>query len=227
MSGTDMTVRFLLPCTMNGDREAIIAAMKVASLYGAILVPLSLRDTGMAEAVSLETQVPAHDFLEDVQQQAAIMKVPIEWMEISTHDASRSIHVVAEEMNCSGILLFVREGKGVLLESKRVQDVIEHERIILPFLVRLIDRETPPSPVTWLSRWFQGKNPFPWWYPFALLVLVLIVAALVCLDGLSLLREPVFTLASLLVKLLFVCVITYSLVAILTFFAETWRQKQE
>lgn len=233
-SSTDMTVRFLLPCTTSVDRGAITAAVKVTSLYGAILVPLSLRCTVKAEAVPSDARLPAHDFLQIVQQQAAVMDVPIEWLETSTHDAGQSIHVFAEEMNCAGILLFVREGRGVLLETKEVQYVIEHERIILPFLVRLITKETTPSPTAWIARWFQGKknvetarrkNVFPRWYPFALLALALIVLALTCLNGMYLLNEPVFTLASLLAKLIFLCVMMLSLTAILKFFVEKWREK--
>ncbi len=233
---TDMTVRFLLPCTANVDRGAIDAAIEVASSCGAILVPLLLRCTLKAEAVPSESRLPEHDFLDIVQQQAAIMEVPLEWIEMSTHDAGQSIHLFAEEMNCSGILLFVRDGRGVLLETKEVQYVIEHEHVILPFLVRLIPKETIPSPVAWVSSRFQGKKnagtirrekAFPPWYPFALLALGLIVVALVCLNGMYLLKEPVFTLVSLLVKLIFLCGVTLSLAAILTFFVETWRQKQE
>ncbi len=44
-SSADMTIRLLLPCTMNGDPGAIHAAIEVASSCGAILVPLLLRGT--------------------------------------------------------------------------------------------------------------------------------------------------------------------------------------
>lgn len=235
-SSVDTTIRFLLPCTMNGDPGAINAAIEVASSCGAVLVPLLLRCTSKTETVSLEARPSEYDFLGMVQRQATIMEVPIEWIETSTHDAGRSIHVFAKEMDCSGILLFVHEGRGVLLETREVQYVIEHEHVILPFLVHLIDKETSPSPVGWIASWFQNKknaettrrkNAFPRWYPFALLALGLIVVGLVCLEGTAFLNEPMFTLASLLVKLFFVCVLTYSLVVILTFFVETWRQKQK
>jgi hypothetical protein len=234
-SSSDIMVRFLLPCTKNVDREAITAAIKVTSLYGGILVPLSLRSAFKAETGPSDARRPAHHFLDSVQQQAAIMKVPVEWIEASTHDTGQSIHVFAEEMNCAGILLFVREGRGVLLETNEVQYVIEHERIILPFLVRLIAKKTIHPSAIWTLSWFQKKKnsgttrrktAFPRWYPFALLIVVLIVAALVGLNGIYLFKEPVFTLLSLLAKLFFVCVITYSLVVMLAFFVETWRQKQ-
>lgn len=234
-------IRFLLPCTANADRGAIDAAIEVAHSCGATLVPLSLRCTLKTEGAGAAVQSSAsrlsqHDFLEIVQHQATIMEVPIEWFEISTHDAGRSIHVFAEEMNCSGILLFVREGKGILLASNEVQYVIQHEHIILPFLVRLIPKKKASSPSAWISHQFQSrknfatpqrKKAFPLWYPFALLAVGLIVAALVYLNGVYLLNEPVFTVASLLAKLIFICVAALSLAAILKFFVEKWRQEQE
>ncbi len=231
-------IRFLLPCTANADRGAIDAAIELAHSYGAILVPLSLRcilKTDVVETVQPETRLPQHNFLESVQHQAAIMEVPLEWFEISTHDAGRSIHAFAEEMDCSGILLFVSEGKGILLETDEVRYVIEHEHIILPFLIRLIPNKRTPFPPLWISRQLrskkisetsQRKKAFPLWYPFALLVAILIVAALTFLNGLYLLKEPTFSLASLLAKLIFIGVAALSLTAILKFFVERWQQEQ-
>jgi len=237
MRSAEMMIRFLLPCTANADRGAIDAAIELAHFYGATLVPLSLRCILKAEGdVQLETRLSQHDFLEVVQHQAAIMEVPIEWFEISTHDAGRSIHVFAEEMNCSGILLFVCEGRGILLETNEVRYVIKHEHIILPFLVCLIPKKRVPSPFSWISHQFQGKKnsevperkkTFPLWYPLALLASSLIVATLVFLNGIYLLKEPTFSLASLLAKLIFLCVIALSLTALLKFFVEKWRQEQE
>lgn len=236
---TEMMIRFLLPCTAQADQGAIDAAIEVAHSCGATLVPLSLQQGLKTEeegAVQAKSRLSQHSFLEMVQHQAAIMEVPLEWFELSTHDAGRSIHVFAEEMNCSGILLFVREGKGILLETKDVRYVIEHEHIILPFLIRLIPKETTPFLPLWKSHQFQSKKnvtilqkkkAFPRWYPFALLTAGLLVAILGSLNGMYLLQEPVFTLASLIAKLIFVCVFALSLAAILKFFVERWRQRQE
>lgn len=231
-----MMIRFLLPCTANIDRGAIDAAIEVASSCGAILVPLSLRYTLKAETVASESQPPEQDFLDIVRRQAAIMEVPVEWIAMSTHNAGQSIHIFAEEMNCSGILLFVRDGRGVLLETREVQYVIEHEHVILPFLVHLLPRETTSSPATWVSDRFQSKKKaviiqrkkaLPRWYPSALFALCLIVGTLVYVNGMHLLQEPAFTFISLLVKLIFIGVIALSLAAILAFFVEAWRQKQK
>ncbi len=234
MRSTEIVIRFLLPCTADMDRGAIDAAVEVASSCGAILVPLSLRDTLKAQIVPSEAQPPEQDFLEIVRQQAAIMNVPVEWIAMSTHDAGQSIHIFAEEMDCSGILLFVRAGRGVLLKTSEVQYVIEHEHIILPFLVHLLPDETAPSPSLWISNKShsrkvatQRKKALPRWYPFALLASYLIVGVLIYVNGLRLLEEPVFTLASLLVKLVFIIVVAMSLTAVLAFCVEVWRQKQE
>lgn len=72
----------------------------------------------------------------------------------------------------------------------------------------------------------QRKKAFPLWYPFALLALILIAAALVFLNAMYFFNEPVFTLASLLVKLVFICVITLSHTTILTFALDLWRKKR-
>lgn len=228
-----MVIRFLLPCTANIDRGAIDAAVEVASSCGATLVPLSLRNTLKAHIISSEALQVEQDFLDIVQQQAAIMKVPVEWIAISTHDAGQSIHIFAEEMDCSGILLFVRSGRGVLLETSEVQYVIEHEHIILPFLVHLLPSETALSPSLWISDRFhskevaiQRKKAFPSWYPFALLASGLIIGTLIYVNVMSLFEEHTFILASLLVKLIFISVIAFSLSAILAFCVNAWRQKQ-
>ncbi len=234
-----MIIRFLLPCTENADRGAIDAAIELVHSYGATLVPLSLKCTSETEnvrAVQTEMRQPQHNFLEMVQHQAAIMEVPVEWFEISTHDAGRSIHAFAEEMDCSGILLFVSEGKGVLLETNEVRYVIEHEHIVLPFLIHLIPKKRTPFPPSWISRQFQSKKTsetsprkerFPRWYPFALLAAGLMIATLAFLNGMYLLEEPGFTIGSLLTKLIFIGVVALSLTAILSFFVEKWRQEQE
>ncbi len=222
-----MMVRFLLPCTTGADPDAIAVAVELAHSCGASLVSLSLQDALKVENV--EAPGPSKpDFLEIVQHQAACMEVPIEWFAISTHDTGRSIHVFAEEMDCSGILLFVREEQGILLKTSEVSYVIKHEHIILPFLVHLLPKEKSPSIVSWRQRKGipQRKRAFPLWYPFALLALILIVAALVFLNSMYLLKEPVFSVASLLIKLIFICVVTLSLIAILTFYVAMWRKKQ-
>jgi hypothetical protein len=227
-------IRFLLPCTANIDQGAINAAVEVASSCGAILVPLLLRNMVQVKTEFSADQALDQDFLDIVRQQAAVMEVPIERIALSTYNAGQSIHILAEEMDCSGILLFIRDGRGVLLETGEVQYVIEHEHIILPFLVHLISKEPTLSSASWISDHFQSKKgkihrkkAFPRWYPFAFLASGLIISALVYLNGMDLLQEPVFTLSSLLVKLIFITVIALSLVAILAFFVEAWRQKQE
>jgi hypothetical protein len=224
-----MVIRFLLPCTANIDRGAIDAAVEVASSCGAILVPLSLQNTLKTQIVPSESQPPEQNFLDIVRRQAAIMEVPVEWIAMSTHDTGQSIHIFAEEMDCSGILLFVRSGRGVLLETSEVQYVIEHEHIILPFLVHLLPAETTSSPSLWISNKARSrkvatrrKKALPRWYPFALLASYLIIGILIYLNGMYLLAEPVFTLASLLVKLVFIIVIALSLIALLAFFVEVW-----
>ena len=228
MKSTETMIRFLLPCTTEVDRAAIDAAVELAYSCGAALVPLSLHNALRREDVKA-TQPSKHDFLELVQHQAAVMEVPVEWFAISTHDPGRSIHVFAEEMDCAGILLFTREGQGILLENNEVQYVIKHEHIILPFLIHLQPEKRTLFVVARPSYQRKGipqrKKAFPLWYPFALLGLILIVAALVFLNAMYFFREPAFTLASLLVKLIFICVITLSLTTILTFSLDLWRKK--
>ncbi|MDQ2713588.1 MAG: hypothetical protein M3Z08_01625 [Chloroflexota bacterium] len=229
------TLRLLLPCTSVGDTTAIHAAIQVAQSCGAILVPLSLRRSAqmqdVREGARLVPRKEADDFLGTVLHSAAIMDVPVEWVDLSPRDAVRSIDLIFQEKECAAVLLFVRGGAGVLLETTEVQQVIAQRRGAFTLLVHLLPQESVSSRPAWLSRWFQKwsvsrlvrrKRAAPLWYRGVQLVCGLIVAGGVFLNGFDVLTEPRFDIASLIAKSVFLFVLALSLFCIPHSLLEAW-----
>jgi hypothetical protein len=122
------TPRLLLPFTHGIDNSAITAALTLAQQRGATLVLVSLLrlptppDT---RSVRAEAIAQSNDFLEFVRHKAARTGVPVEYMELYTHDIVRSIRLLSQELDCLGILLFVRNGAGVLLDTTEIKRLLE------------------------------------------------------------------------------------------------------
>lgn len=150
-------IRLLLPFTQEVDIHAIHAALMVAQERDATLVAFSLIRSAEIQAAR-ESQIayrqPSIDFLEAVQQQAVQMGVSVARIELTTHNAGQSIHVFARELNCSGILLFLREGAGVLLDTREVKQILEKGGVP-QYLIRLSAPESTSLPGKWHPRWFQ------------------------------------------------------------------------
>jgi hypothetical protein len=118
----------LLPFTHGIDETAITYALALADQSHATLILLSLlcqRGRPGKQLVRWEDMQQSTDFLVFVQQKAQRMGVAVEQMVLHTRQPTQSIRALAREMDCKGILLFVRGGKGVLLDTYEVKQLLE------------------------------------------------------------------------------------------------------
>jgi len=147
----------LLPFTHGIDVSAITYALALAQRLHFTLVVLSLihiPETSGRRHPRLEDIQQSKDFLVYVHQRAAKQGVPIERVELYTHHSVRSIRNLAWEMECAGILLFVRRGAGVLLATGEVKQLLEDGSLPL-YIVPLCQHESRFLHPRWLSRWFN------------------------------------------------------------------------
>ncbi|QBD82487.1 hypothetical protein EPA93_43535 [Ktedonosporobacter rubrisoli] len=163
-------MRLLLPFTHGIEASAINQAITQAYKYRATLVLLSLigiADT-KAERVRPEKVEQSRDFLEFVRHRASSLEVPVERIELFTHDITLSIYTIAQEMECDGILLFVRNGNGILLTTHEITRILEDVKhplyiIYLPhhknWLSSLIHR--PRKPKEQLLTYEPGQDLSP------------------------------------------------------------------
>ena len=122
------TLRFLLPFVHGIDMCAIEQAILLAKGHEATLVPLVLiyvPEERLAKGARLEQIQQSRDFLEAVKFKAARYAVPIERLEIFTSDIVQSINLVASEMACEGILLFLGRNNGILLHYNEIKRLVE------------------------------------------------------------------------------------------------------
>lgn len=121
------TTRLLLPFTHGVHAQALEYGVMLAKSRGATLVPLSLipvsNERGFKGA-RLEHIQQSKDFLVAVQHKANRHSVPVEPVELFTSDVVESIKTLAQDRHCDGILLFVRGGDGVLLQTHEVKHVM-------------------------------------------------------------------------------------------------------
>jgi len=112
--------RLLLPFTHGIEMEALDAAISLAKASHATLVALALlrvKAKGSRQDPRLEHLMEANDFLETVRWKAARSGVPIEGFQVLTADVGQSLDVLTRQFSCGGIVLFVRQGQGILLSS--------------------------------------------------------------------------------------------------------------
>ena len=120
--------RFLLPFVHGVDKFAIEQAILLAKSHQAVLVPLVLihvPEERRKKSVRLEYLQQSKDFLETVQQKADWYSVRIERLEVFTSDIIQSINLVASEIACEGILLFVSQKEGILLQLHEIKCLME------------------------------------------------------------------------------------------------------
>lgn len=118
----------LLPFTHGIDETAITYALSLAYQSHATLLLLSLlcqRGRPGKQSVRWEDIQQSTDFLVFVQQKANRLGVAVEQIVLHTQHPTQSIRALAREMDCEGILLFVRGGKGVLLDTYEVKQLLE------------------------------------------------------------------------------------------------------
>src|SRR5689334_5397202 len=113
----------LLPFVHGIDNSALSCALAFAqetktSLLLVALIRLPSDPKG--KKVRAEAFAQRQDFFEVMTHKAARADVAIKCMPVSTQHIARSIQMLAQEMACAGTLLFVRDGKGVLLETEDI-----------------------------------------------------------------------------------------------------------
>ena len=116
----------LLPFTHGINARAIDAAIVLANHLGVTMLPLSLihlpnaAEKCHARLGDVEQSI---DFLEFVLHKASHAGVPVERLELRTHDPVRSIRGIAQEMECA-VLLFIRGKSGVLLSIEEINALL-------------------------------------------------------------------------------------------------------
>jgi len=122
------TTRFLLPFVRGVDKFAIEQAILLAKSHQATLVPLVLMhvpEERRQKGVRLEYLQQSKDFLETVKQKADWYSVQIERLEVFSSDIVQSINLVAREMECEGIVLFVNHKGGILIQLHEIKRLME------------------------------------------------------------------------------------------------------
>jgi hypothetical protein len=121
------TTRLLLPFVHGVDLRAIEQALLFAKSHEAMLVPLVLIRVPeeRRKGVRLEYIQQSRDFLETVKHKASRYDVPIERLEVFTSDVVQSINLIAGEMECEGILLFIGRKDGILLQMNEIKRLLE------------------------------------------------------------------------------------------------------
>lgn len=136
-----LTRRLLLPFTQGIDTLAITSALELAQHINATLVSLSLLPLPGARGKGprWEGIQASKDFLEFVIRKARRSNIPVERIELQTHNVVGSIRALAREMECEGIILVVRRGDGLLLANQEVKHLLEDNSIPL-YVVSLPDK---------------------------------------------------------------------------------------
>lgn len=140
----------LLPFTHGVDGPAITYALTLAQQQDAMLILLSLiQRQENQQSVRWEDMQQSTDIMEFTQHKATRMRVSLKLVELHTQNTVRSIRTFAQEIECAGILLFVREGDGVLLTTYEVKQLLEDRRYSF-YIAKL------PARKPWFSlpRWF-------------------------------------------------------------------------
>lgn len=122
------TRRLLLPFTHGVDMQALDFAVSFAHNCHATLIPFVLIPVSgqrPTRGVRLEMFQQAQDFLEAVSFKAAKNDVAIERIEVVTENVMEQIAHVLSSQKCDGLLLFIRETKGVLLQEQEIKALIE------------------------------------------------------------------------------------------------------
>lgn len=155
--------RFLLPFTHGVDMFAIEQAVLLAKGHEATLIPLALLsvpEERQAKGTRLELVQQSKDFLEATKYKAARYAVPFERFEVFTSDVVQSINIVASEMKCEGILLFVGHRGGILLDFNEIKRLVELPICKLYVLhLQAGERESFAQMLRQrLSHWLNGKR---------------------------------------------------------------------
>lgn len=150
----------LLPFVHGIDGSALSSALAFAQKMHVTLLLVSLiplpKESRRQGGIRAEMIAQTYDFFEVMRHKAARAGVTIRCTQISTQQVARSIHMLAQEMDCAGILLFVRDGTGVLLETEDIKQLFEQASQPI-YLFRLPSRKALfshacASLMSWLRR---------------------------------------------------------------------------
>ena len=120
--------RLLLPFTHGVDMQAINLAIDFAAQLHACLVLLVLYPVeNKDQAPRLDFMQQAQDYFEAVSHRAARRGggVRVERYEVVAHDVASATISLAYAKGCANILLCLREGRGVLLQTHEIKAVCE------------------------------------------------------------------------------------------------------
>ncbi len=117
--------KLLLPFTCGVHTHALEYAVLLAKNRHATLVPFSLIYVSpLTREARLEHIQQAKDFQALVQSKATRHGVAVESQEVYTCDVIASIQRMTQVLTCSNIILFVRDGDGVLLSTNEVKHIL-------------------------------------------------------------------------------------------------------
>ncbi|HVU65887.1 MAG TPA: universal stress protein [Ktedonobacteraceae bacterium] len=148
-----LMVRLLLPFTHGIDSPAITSALALARQMNATLILLSLIPDQQApgKGPRWEDIQQSRDFLEFTQHKAARLDVPVERVELFTRNAPRSIRTFAWEMDCAGIVLAMRGERGILLDTREIQQLLGEKNPPI-YMVSFLAKKRLFSWPGWFSR---------------------------------------------------------------------------
>ncbi len=121
------TSRWLLPFTRGVDVRAIRQVARLAASCGATVYPVALISSHHdrpSRQVRLEQRMEVNDFFEVVRWQTARYQVPVLCQQVFAHDVVQSIHLLAQEWLCTGIVVVIGKQEGILLQTSEVKQLL-------------------------------------------------------------------------------------------------------
>ena len=152
--------RLLLPFNCGVEMDILESFVLLASNQRATLVPLSLISlpSMKRKGARLELIQQSKDFLEAVRHKAARHHVPLEPVEVSTHNVANSILLAVSQLHCDGILLAARGTRGSLLSMETIEHLVESKPCSL-FVVYFPKKKSD----LWIARVRERfANVWPW-----------------------------------------------------------------
>lgn len=154
----------LLPFVHGIDSAACSQAFAFAQETNADLLLVALLPPareGQRQKIRPEAIAQAYDFFELMRNKAERYGVKVTCTHLLTPNITQSIYLLTQEMLCTGVLLFVREGHGVLLETEEIKHLLTQQISI--YIIRLEShRSRVTQGLTALTTWFGElfKEPF-------------------------------------------------------------------
>ncbi|GCE46575.1 hypothetical protein EI42_00087 [Thermosporothrix hazakensis] len=119
----------LLPFLHDIDVGAIDQGFALARHLDCRLVALSLVHRPEDGVIRLEVIQQSKDFLEFLYRRSRHFQIPLQRIELHTPSPLSSIRALASELNNASILLFMRNEKGVLLDTDTILAVLQDLRL--------------------------------------------------------------------------------------------------